>query len=270
MKPLPPPQGCEDFASLLEARFDGELEDPAAVSALEAHLEECPACRDDLEGLSALREGLQGMPRAQASVELRDAVRDRMAPTSQGTERQEWLVRVLNRPVRALAVAAVMLVMVGGVWLTFRSYRPGPLFGTSTVVRTPSVEEHITLVENDDGAFLETRDASELQAWLSGQLNFLPPVPSWSWAQLSGGRVCKIRGRQVARLQYDVEGRPFTLFVQHHGAGYGSSTYYNGETAALSSQRDFKTAYWCADGFSYVLVAEAATESVFENLKKEK
>ncbi len=65
------------LGSLLSAYSDGELPANATI-ALVRHLAECPSCRDDLDGLVAVKLGLRALRARQVDTERRAALVNRM------------------------------------------------------------------------------------------------------------------------------------------------------------------------------------------------
>lgn len=263
---------CERYAPLLDAWFDGELEGGPARDELADHLEGCPDCRADLEAMRLIRQGVRKIPRPAASASLREAVRSRLIPVETRRPRQERMVRLMNRPVPALAVAAVSLLLIGVVGGLYLNYRSSSSLWPPIAAQTPPVDDHISLVQKDGGSFLRTDEPAELEAWFAERLIFPPPVPSWPWASLEGGRICFIKGNRVARIQYAAEKRTFSLFVQFVGNrkyGNGASECNSGKTASITEKEGYKAAYWSKDGFSYVLVAHRSADPVFYNLQHE-
>lgn len=271
-RPTPHPD-CDRWAPLLEAYVDGEVGDPAEAAALAEHLEDCTACRAEHDALISLSRGLAALGGSSAPDSLREAVRSRLFPQGYQATHYEQLVRVMNHPALALGAAILAGVLIGTAWQLYANHRAeAALRSARPVAAVPALDEHISLVQSDEGSSLQTRDPAALETWLRERLDFSPPVPAWSWAELAGGRVCVVGGRRVARIQYRVAGREFTLFVQPAGpndAHVSSSHCNSGRRAAISQQRGYKAAFWSREGFDYVLVAHQTAESVFENLKNE-
>ena len=70
--PCPDPP-CPDREPMLHALLDGEL-DAANASALETHLQSCPACAQRLETLKALHERLAELPPTPAPEALKSRI----------------------------------------------------------------------------------------------------------------------------------------------------------------------------------------------------
>ena len=67
------PLTCETAAVLLEPHADGELTGEP-LAALTAHLERCPACREELESAREVAESLRGLPTLTCPPSVTEAV----------------------------------------------------------------------------------------------------------------------------------------------------------------------------------------------------
>ncbi|MGC9319736.1 MAG: anti-sigma factor family protein [Armatimonadota bacterium] len=101
----------------------------AERSAMEGHLESCAECRAEMEALERLDALLQPAERVEAPEDLWEGVRARLAPRRRGVWRalSEWW-RVSPRP--ALAAAAALVLVIGGLWLALRSPASAPAAST--------------------------------------------------------------------------------------------------------------------------------------------
>ena len=151
-------RACQDFASDLELFHDGEL-DPPAAERLELHLGRCASCRDELEGLRALRHELTRQdashptPDLWGAIEARlsavDAERKAREPRRRRFELGTWILRPLG------AVAAF-----GAVALVAVLARPtAPI----DVVRSIDVSGHPVMVlpSTDDATIIWVLDDSD-------------------------------------------------------------------------------------------------------------
>ncbi len=264
---------CQRFAPLLDAYFDGELAEPSLLAGFSSHLDACASCRADLEAMQLLREGVRSIPRPAAMPGLRESVRSRLLPFHDRRPRQERMMRAINRPIPALAVAALSILLVGTVGRLYSNYRSTSNLWPRVQTAIPLVEDHISLVQRDGGSSMPSKDPSALEAWFGEQMIFPPPVPTWPWANLEGGRICFINGHRVARIQYTADGRTFSLFVQYIGKDKpqnAPSHCDSGGTASIAEMQGYKAAYWDKDGFSYVLVAHESADPVFYHLQHER
>src|SRR5262249_61759517 len=103
---------CAEFEAQLHAYVDGEL-GPTAMTAADAHLGQCPECRDLLARERQFRQVLRGQPGASASAELRAELHARL--------RRAARVAAI-RPVLVGAAAAAVLLLAVSLW---PGLRPG-------------------------------------------------------------------------------------------------------------------------------------------------
>ncbi|MGM0577839.1 MAG: anti-sigma factor family protein [Myxococcota bacterium] len=134
---------CQEVQDLLHPYLDDELS-PEEHARVEAALADCPDCREELREMEAVRamarEAFVGpaeqadltgvfdgvMARLEAEGALRTAPAGAAAPGAGAVEPREGLLDrlsrwfgallTLERPVAALATAAAVAALVGGVW----------------------------------------------------------------------------------------------------------------------------------------------------------
>jgi anti-sigma factor RsiW len=92
----------------------GLLEE-AETLALERHLAECPDCREELAALGRMDALIQPAERREAPGEMWSGIRARMKP-----RRTPWWQVWRTAPKPAIAMAAAMLLAIGGIWLGLR------------------------------------------------------------------------------------------------------------------------------------------------------
>jgi anti-sigma factor RsiW len=112
-------QGHEEGLQL-SAYLDGELSaDETAL--LKSHLDACPACRVELEGLRAAKHWLSAAPRRAMPPELIADLSERFARPSWGERLSAWM----PRPQVWIPAGAVAALLLGsGVWLHWRNADP--------------------------------------------------------------------------------------------------------------------------------------------------
>lgn len=118
---------CLECRELLQKRLDGEV---ISAPALERHLSECAACREQHAGAGRLLEALQQLPPVKAPANLAQSmvaqvIKDRL-------HRQQ---RVRRRVFATMALAASVLVMLLAAYYWY----PRP--GNDALPKTPMVQE---------------------------------------------------------------------------------------------------------------------------------
>ena len=190
---------CEEVGRWIEAFADDEL-DGVTSRLVEEHLAGCPTCRIRLGWDREVRQSLRswGEQVPVASVGLRQ--------------------RVLHAPARvrparfwmASGLAAVLALSAGGVWLGIRS----EVRRDSTLMAF--VANHQATVAAAKPPVLHTADPGEAERWLTTALGrpVQVPRPLQPFVQLTGTRLCSVRGNIVGYLAYEVAGQPVSCFIE--------------------------------------------------------
>jgi hypothetical protein len=97
---------CSQIKEQLPALLYGDL-DPAEASRLRAHVDECPACRQQYAALASVREMLDAVPAPKTNVDV-GAIYHRVA-LGQVQRARRWR----RLAVACAAVAAVLLLAIG-------------------------------------------------------------------------------------------------------------------------------------------------------------
>ena len=129
--PVPPDAfACHDIADRLEAFVDGELELDAAT-AVQTHLDDCAACREQQQLAVAVRDGLRTMPELDTPEHVLAAVRRALAAESaqRPTASPRWAWRT------AVAAALVVAAASGVLWW-HGAHRPQPVPSAQVVEAT--------------------------------------------------------------------------------------------------------------------------------------
>ena len=138
---------CEEYEILLSARLDGALT-PEETARLEAHLAQCPQCRQlaqELETLQAQTAALtQEVPRAlQENLEGRDWSRVPQTGTAPSKKKKRLL------PWAACAAAAVVLMVFGFTHLALPGGSSGLSKGFAALFSLPGDREESTATAED-------------------------------------------------------------------------------------------------------------------------
>jgi anti-sigma factor RsiW len=188
---LPPtagPESCDP--ERVTAYVDGQLTGENRT-ALEAHLAECPACREQEAFERGLRARLRGLPAPEPPAQLEASVRRRLRAARP------------RHPRRWLAVAATLLMAV--MWI-----RSAPAFVAWELAR-----DHAGCFGKKSlPAKVWTEEPSRAAAWFRGEGVEIPYVPAEAAGlTLVGARRCPLLDRRVAHLYYSAEEGQASLFV---------------------------------------------------------
>ena len=121
---------CKRTRKRLNAYLDGELK-PRRANAVREHLSTCPRCEAELDELRRLNEALGALPGMDAPLGFARRVRLAAESRSAGAR-----LVVLDRLRPALAHAALVLVVLAGLW-------SGLAIGQATSGGAPAAEQTV-------------------------------------------------------------------------------------------------------------------------------
>lgn len=185
-------------------RVTGFVDDalPAGERAeLEAHLAECPTCREQAEFESGLRARLRGLAPIEMPSHLTRAVQRRLRPSP-----RRWVAVAL--PAAAALVLSILWVRAAPPFLAWELARDHTsCFGKSKLP-----------------AKVWSSDPAQIADWFAGDRMQIPVVPeSAGSADLLGARYCPLIDRSVAHLYYSGDDVNLSLFVVPGSVRMGAS-----------------------------------------------
>jgi anti-sigma factor RsiW len=232
---------CETTVRLLDAYVDTELE-RAEARAVEAHLTECAACREDELCLRALRDAVRSKAEYhRAPASLRAAIAAQIGhsapPRVERRARPEWLGYAL-----AAGVAAAF-----GAAITFQLAVPSAYELTAAEV----VSSHARSLLAEQIVQVASSDQHTVKPWFNGRLDFTPPVKDTraEGFPLVGGRIDYVRGQPVAGLVYKRREHYIDVYVWPSERGGVPALR---ETA----RRGFAVLSWSDPAFTYYAVSD--------------
>lgn len=184
---------CKELEALLDPYLDGEL-DAAQRSLVEQHLPGCPDCRRRLEGIRALHQSLQNPElRYRASDTLKARLSKELAAADVRQSRPRW-----RRSAVAAVAAAVVALAAGLGWVFI------PHGDVDDPMVDAAVDQQQDAVKDGHVTQFDSADPKAVQAWFSGKLAYVPPVPDLT-AQgytLAGARLDTVKDEPAAALTY--------------------------------------------------------------------
>jgi anti-sigma factor RsiW len=185
---------ADDYARLLQAHFDGEL-DLVRSLEVEEHLKSCPDCAQELWIQQTLRKAFRS-----ANVHHR-------APEGLKTRIRAAIPRESVSPIwrrevpRWVGVAAIILLAFVFAWRMLPAITRG---SQGDLVAQELVSSHIRSLQPGHLLDVESTDQHMLKPWFDGKIDFSPPVNDYAEQgfPLVGGRLDYIDHRNVATLVY--------------------------------------------------------------------
>lgn len=232
---------CKELEDLLSPYLDGEL-DAAQRSDVERHLEGCPACQRTLKQLSMMHEALQAPAlRHHASDTLQQRIKMRLRDEEIRAARRTWP--------RWAAVAATVVIAAALTW-NFLPRGNGPAPDVDDAMVDAAVDVQQDAVKDGHLVELKSADAKAVQAWFSGKLAYVPPVPDLSAKgfTLAGARLDTVKGVPAAALVYEHGQDVVTVFVcpaQHADSDLDTD-----------SDDGYQVAYWTQGTLSFWIVSK--------------
>jgi Tol biopolymer transport system component len=214
---------CEQARLLLSDLLAGVIE-PTNSDALDAHLSECAACRDQARAYCRLHRALSELSAQEQVAALETGIQARLAgetlvrPSRRTRSRVRWLV----------AAAALLLAVAAGFWFTRPAAEPaiarlerveGEVYVVSGQAREPAAvgrELHsgqgLQTVGEESSVMVVYTDATRLKIGPDSTVDELSDGPS---AGNVGKRVSLVTGSLDANVARQPEGRPMVLTTPH-------------------------------------------------------
>lgn len=241
---------CRILEEKLSGFLDGAL--PAEeTSEVQTHLSGCDSCRKALSELRRLDAVLKEyVPREEAPAHLRGKV--------SGVVRLEEIRALIEirGPMRKFLPAAgiALACLAVALWLWQHS--------AAGNMAQAAITNHISSLAGKLPAEVKNADRGRVASWFEGKLPFHVEVPDLSAEgfQLAGGRLCHLKGNDVAYLVYRKEGKKLSLFVTD--CTTTSFPAKDGRKAVMASKRGYHAACWRKGEIGYILVSDLAPESL--------
>jgi mycothiol system anti-sigma-R factor len=267
-------KGCDDYSPTIQLYVDQELSGEE-LRDFRAHLEDCPACRAELEAEESLSALLhQSRPLYRAPDTLRRQVLQAVESAPQtGTYAPGRLRRrvtiLLARPLRSvsrrahvrMALVAAMLLLTAGLLLM-----PGMLKqANATSYIDAAIEAHRSFLNGSLPLEVQSGSPSVVAAWFTGKVPFnfrLPSSPDESGEgqvyRLTGGRLVNYKGASAALVAYQMQRQKISLLI----ASGNSAVAAGGEVVPsgnivfhYTKHEGFNVITWSNHGLTYALVS---------------
>ena len=265
-------KGCEDYGANIQLYLDKELTGQD-LEEFHAHLEECPACRNQLEEEEELSDLLH---RSRPLYSAPDALRKRVMRTAElfpsttthaplGLRRR--IAKILARPLQSARrpswpalVTAILLVTVGLLVV------PGVLRQSraNSYIET-AIAAHRSFLNGSLPLEIQSESPSVVTAWFTGKVPFNFRLPSSAEEsgheqvyRLTGGRLVNYKGGYAALIAYQTQQQKISLLVSSSRsavAAGGEEVPSGGIVFHYSKQAGFNVITWSTHGLTYALVS---------------
>jgi anti-sigma factor (TIGR02949 family) len=196
---------CDEISQLLSAYIDGEL-DGALQPEVKKHLDDCPNCRKEADGMANFSSFLRTtMPAYKApsklKAEIRASLRRESAPES------DWFFWFRRPLIYAAAVLVLGFILVSAL-RTFAPNKDQDLIGQA-------ITNHARSLMVDHLVDVTSSDQHTVRPWFAGKLDYSPPVAELAEAgyTLVGGRIDMLDKRPVAAIVYRHGNQVINVFV---------------------------------------------------------
>jgi len=244
---------CQEFQLHRAAYVDAELGVDETLAA-EAHVGECPQCRDLAEQERRFRLLLRRQPRESAPPEFRARLLARCHQEARWRRRRAWLIAVTPM----VAVAALLLALL----------MPG--FRASPSLIPDLVAAHIAYAEIERPAEFASDDRAQVAAWFQDRAGLRVVVPDYTPAgiRLIGARIAEVRGRRAAYVLYEKGHALLSVFVvpaaEAEDRLAGRPVTYRGQAYVTEERKGYRAVAW-TDGLAiFGLVSGLDYEALLE------
>lgn len=233
---------CAELDERLTSYVDGE-DSPSAHGAVDAHLQKCPPCRDELTAEAAARDMMRDH-KASLCAHASDALRERCAASfrspvasfqSPVASRQSFRLRRWL----PLSVAATIVLAVAGVFLFGLNDRVEALAASLTMDHAKCFKVYGTATDAESGA--SERAWQQDQGWPI----VVPQTEPAQQLKLVNVRRCFTTEGRSAHMMYTWRGEPLSVYVLQGDAGRDRIVHKMGTEAVV----------WCANQRTYAVVA---------------
>jgi anti-sigma factor RsiW len=246
------PISCQDTQRAIPWLLDDEIE-PTQLLELEAHMNECDACRAELEREAVLR----------ASV--RRALEVQIAPLALRRSIRELLDREYRRRqlpwVQLWPAAAAAVILLAFIW---KGSTGGALYELDEAAQRHASNLPLDIKTSD-------ADVTKVQRYFDGKLPFAVNVPRIvnRPVRLLGGRITHLRNRQAAYVRYDVPRGRVAVFV-YQDPGFDMSEVapgYGQYRMDIHHMRGYTVARYRLGGLVYSIVSDLPANEILNMLE---
>jgi mycothiol system anti-sigma-R factor len=267
-------KGCDDYGATIQIYLDRELSGQDLEDFL-PHLEQCEACRKELEAEERLSDLLH---RSRPLYSAPDALRGRVMQTAESfpptaslpavrlrkriATRLTWPLQAAGRGAHNWgALAATLSLVAAGLLLL-----PGIMQRSrANSYIEAAVAAHRTFLNGSLPLEIQSESPSVVTAWFVGKVPFIFRLPSSTEEsehqqlyRLTGGRLVNYKGGYAALIVYQMQRQKISLLVSSTRsavAAGGEEVPSGGIVFHYRKQASFNVITWSTHGLTYALVS---------------
>ncbi len=225
---------CTELESRLHPYVDGEL-GVSEMAAADAHVAECPGCREQVAQERQFRQLLRRQPRESAPPEFRARVRVRLRRAARIATLRPWLVA----PAAAAILAAVALLPT--------------LKPSAASLVGELVDKHIAFAQIEQPAEFASTDRQAVETWFRERVGLRVTVADYSMVgiRLVGARIADAQERKASYVLYEKGHTLLSVFMVPAQIGEGdlrgTRVTYRGHDYITHERKGYRTVSW-SDG----------------------
>jgi mycothiol system anti-sigma-R factor len=263
-------KGCDDYSETIQLYLDRELSG-RDLEDFQAHLEECEACRGELEAQERLSVLLR---RSRPLYSAPDALRARVMQTAESfpptaslpavrrSKRFAWPLQIAGRGVHSWgALLATSLLVAAGLLLL-----PGIMQRSrANSYIEAAIAAHRSFLNGSLPLEIQSESPSVVTAWFAGKVPFTVRLPSSAEEpdhpqvyRLTGGRLVNYNGGYAALIAYQMQRQKISLLVSSTSsavAAGGEEILSSGIVFHYRKQASFNVITWSNHGLTYALIS---------------
>ncbi len=245
---------CDEVQENIAAYVDGQLEEEARA-AVQSHLAQCSACREEVEGQAAIKRQLQGLSRRQSRTHPPSRI---WAQASREWDRIDGLRWRRYQLQFVCVLACLLLLCFGVVWAR--------LTATHDFPESAAIHDFISLRTHTIKPEFATTDPDAAAKWLRDKLHAaLPPIDlSLSRAELVGADTVMAPPYTIGRLLYRTPHGLIGIYIAPSGTQFPDLPTAAVEATAFRvdiSHKGIGFYGWQAGRTGYGLTTASASES---------
>jgi anti-sigma factor RsiW len=235
----------DEWTAKLDAYVDGELS-TAGTQALDAHLRNCPACKEELLRALQLKRALHSAGRRfSPSPEFRSRLLRKYAGMAPGTGWARWLI----------PAAVVVILFAIGLAATY--------VNRTRMERQQRFSEiadlYVGTLASANPVDVASSDKHTVKPWFEGKLPFTFNLPEQQSSEFSlvGGRVVYLRHAPGAELIFQIRKHRLSAFIFEERA-VGQRL----PTSGTVMESAFHVQTWSENGLRYFVISDAAAADI--------